>query len=182
MKKILFFALAALLVVAFTLPAAAKTTFTASGLAKSRAFYLSNPGAMDEDLYARKAFLDQFYAIHFRFSPGGPAAFVATFEGLQKLWGGALGSTEPMSFDTDYDMGQDASLRNDARWTEAMITYYALRKVRLAAVCKNPKRTRSVVMMTSITATVSTGRTPGASSRPSSSMRRPWNLTPHLAP
>ncbi|MBW1678500.1 MAG: hypothetical protein JRJ79_18395 [Deltaproteobacteria bacterium] len=107
------------------LPAAAKTTFTASGLAKSRAFYLSNPGAMDEDLYARKAFLDQFYAIHFRFSPGGPAAFVATFEGLQKLWGGALGSTEPMSFDTDYNMGQDASLRNDARWTEAMITYYA---------------------------------------------------------
>ncbi|MBW2324226.1 MAG: hypothetical protein JRF41_12055, partial [Deltaproteobacteria bacterium] len=117
------FSLAALLVVAFTLPAAAKTTLSVSGLAKSRAFYLSNPGAGDEDATVRSAFLDEFYAIHFRFSPGGGAAFVATFEGLQKTWGGALGATERASFDTDYDMGQDANLRNDARWTEAYITY-----------------------------------------------------------
>jgi len=124
MKKILFFALAAMLVVAFTMPAAAKTSLSVSGVAKSRGFYLSNPGAGNEDATATDAFLDMFYALHFVFSPGGPANFKATFEGLQKKWGGAYSPAEPHSYDTDWDMGTDASLRNDARWTEALITYY----------------------------------------------------------
>ncbi|MBW1708760.1 MAG: hypothetical protein JRG97_16760 [Deltaproteobacteria bacterium] len=126
MKKFLFFTLAVLLVVAFTLPAAAKTTFNVSGLAKSRAFYLSNPGAGDEDLTNSAHFLDMYYVLNFSISPGGAANFVATFEGLQKRWGnsgwpyGALYTT-----DTDHNAGQDSVFRNDARWTRALITYYA---------------------------------------------------------
>lgn len=45
MKKILLLSLAAMLVLAFTLPAAAKTTFTASGDMMVGGFYLTNPMA-----------------------------------------------------------------------------------------------------------------------------------------
>ncbi len=45
MKKLLLFCLAAMLVLAFTLPAAAKTTLTASGDMMVGGFYLSNPMA-----------------------------------------------------------------------------------------------------------------------------------------
>ena len=88
MKKLVLFCLAAMLVIAFTLPAAAKTTMTSAGNIFFGGYYLSNPMASAVSS-VRKA--SSYYLmdlqISFKFQINPQLYTNVQFAGVDKVWG-----------------------------------------------------------------------------------------------
>ena len=110
MKKILLFSLAAALVVALTMPAAAKTELKVSGEAFWRGFSLTNVGAVaDSSDAVPTAFMEMAMAINMKFQVNPALAFGTRIEALQKKWGRE-----------EVDAQAPAAM-NNARLTEAKV-------------------------------------------------------------
>lgn len=104
MKKILLLCLAAMLVLAFTLPAAAKTTFTASGWIKMGGYYLSNPTATaSAGTAVSSAFMTSDLQLNFKYQINPKVWANVQFRGVNRAWGGSTMFNNYLAADIGFD-------------------------------------------------------------------------------